>query len=99
MLGRLAVTAADRRIDDADEPHPRPVQQAGGPAVEPLGRQGDVPDDPVSLGLEHNPLSPRVGAHQMFYRRLSPGLEPAAWVGWPPPEERTGSGQARGMRR
>ena len=50
-------------FDEGDELDPFAVEQVGEPAVESLGGQGHVADDPVPLGLEHDALSPGLGAH------------------------------------
>jgi hypothetical protein len=63
MLGRLPVAAGDRGVHQREEADALPVEQIRQPAVEPLGGKGHVTHDPVALGLDHDPLSPDLGAH------------------------------------
>jgi hypothetical protein len=51
------------RVHQRDEADSLAVEQVREPPVEALGGERHLADDPIALRLDHDPLSPDVGAH------------------------------------
>src|SRR5919109_3482987 len=69
-LGRAAVQGRELGVDEGDEVEIAPVQVVGEAAAVALARQGEIADDPVSVGLQYHALPPRLHALTLAAPRL-----------------------------